>query len=47
MNGLFLWSSNMILIEKIDRTLLERVISNLMEEGLFVQVFTRIEESKF
>ncbi|MFC5591059.1 hypothetical protein ACFPRA_19445 [Sporosarcina soli] len=47
LNGLFLWSSNMILIEKIDRTLLERVISNLMEEGLFVQVFTRIEESKF
>ncbi len=44
LNGVFLWSSDMILIEKIDRISLECVISNLMEEGLFIQVFTRIEE---
>ena len=44
LNGVFLWSSDMVLIEKIDRISLERVIEKLIEEELFDKVFTRIEE---
>jgi len=44
LNGKYFWSSDMILIDRIDRNSIEKVISDLIKENSFYQIFKLIEK---
>lgn len=42
LSGKYFWSSDMILIDRIDRPSIEKVIHDLLEDNSFARVFKRI-----
>lgn len=42
LSGKYFWSSDMILIDRIDRKSIEIVIQNLLADGTFQRVFKRL-----
>lgn len=47
LNGKYLWSSDMILIDKCSRHDIEQVIDELLGQDQLTSVFTKIEENEF
>jgi hypothetical protein len=43
LDGKYFWASNMILIEQINRDLIEQVINDMLNDRSFVQVFTLVQ----
>lgn len=43
LGGMYFWSNSMILIERRDKSLIRRVIEELMEKGDFFESFEKIQ----
>ena len=43
LNGKYFWSSDMIIIDKIDKEGIIQVIDHLLEDMVFEQIFKKIE----
>lgn len=39
-NGLYLWSTNMIIVERVDRETIEHAIADLLKSGEFAAAFS-------
>ena len=46
LSGAYFWASNMFIIERIDRKLIEEVVDDLIRIDSFESVFSRIESEK-
>ncbi len=43
LNGKYFWAKDMFVVERIERELIEEVVAELLENGLFEMIFDKIE----